>query len=153
LVFADVESSREASPIVSVEDLHDALDHGTITEWRDHLSMLAQRPWGPYATSLVTIAGRSERTYALTGMMAAIARCRESYKDREREQVADEIRNLVAVSGLSQREFAARIGTSPSRLSSYVKGTVTPSATVVLRIQRVARAPRHSLQVGSGSGA
>ncbi|WP_367262084.1 helix-turn-helix domain-containing protein [Pimelobacter simplex] len=39
-----------------------------------------------------------------------------------------------------QRQFAARIGTSPSRLSSYIRGSVTPSAALFLRIQRASRA-------------
>lgn len=152
LVFADIDSSREASSIRSVDDLHDAVDHGSLAEWRGLLGVLVRCPWGPDATGLVAIAGRSERPHVMVEMMAVVARCRECYKDREREQVANEIRNLVASSGLSQREFAARIGTSPSRLSSYVSGTVTPSAAVVVRIQRVARAPQRSARVGSGKG-
>ena len=48
-------------------------------------------------------------------------------------------RRIVAMSGLSQRAFAARVGTSASRLSSYVHGHVVPSATMMLRIKRVER--------------
>ena len=51
--------------------------------------------------------------------------------------MAREIRELVAMSGLSQREFASMAGTSASRLSTYVNGLVTPSATMMVRIRRV----------------
>lgn len=45
-------------------------------------------------------------------------------------------------SGLSRAEFASRVGTSASRLSTYVSGRVTPSAALLLRMRRVADA-RH----------
>jgi hypothetical protein len=67
-----------------------------------------------------------------------VERCVELWQrratERERLDVAKEIRRLVAVSGCSQRQFAASVGTSASRLSTYVNATVTPSATMMNRI-------------------
>lgn len=55
------------------------------------------------------------------------------------------IRNLdvggldaVNASGLTNAEFARHIGTSASRLSTCLSGKVTPSAALLLRIERVA---------------
>jgi transcriptional regulator with XRE-family HTH domain len=45
----------------------------------------------------------------------------------------------VSASGITQRQFAQWVGTSPSRLSSYVSGSVTPSASLMLRIARTSR--------------
>jgi transcriptional regulator with XRE-family HTH domain len=45
---------------------------------------------------------------------------------------------LDSESRLSRAEFASRIGTSPSRLSTYVTGKVTPSAALLVRMRRTA---------------
>ncbi len=43
-------------------------------------------------------------------------------------------------------EFASRIGTSTSRLSTYAAGKVTPSAALMLRIRRLGL--RHATHQG-----
>jgi transcriptional regulator with XRE-family HTH domain len=48
------------------------------------------------------------------------------------------VSKLVRRSGLTRTEFASQIGTSPSRLSTYATGKVTPSAILMLRMARVA---------------
>jgi transcriptional regulator with XRE-family HTH domain len=48
------------------------------------------------------------------------------------------VQGLVARSGLSKQGFAERIGTSRSRLSTYMSGQVVPSATLMVRMRRVA---------------
>jgi transcriptional regulator with XRE-family HTH domain len=39
---------------------------------------------------------------------------------------------------LSQQDFALRLGTSRPRLSTYLSGKVTPSASLMVRMRRVA---------------
>ncbi|WP_141003095.1 helix-turn-helix domain-containing protein [Nocardioides humi] len=125
-----------AVPVERVDDLVALLDDGSVAEWRRHLATLVANPWGPYAESITELARHADRPAAVT----AVEWCREWGHEREREQIAHQVQRLVALSGASQRQFAARIGTSPSRLSSYVHGTVTPSAALFLRIQRASRA-------------
>ncbi|KRC53061.1 MULTISPECIES: helix-turn-helix domain-containing protein [unclassified Nocardioides] len=139
LVFEDLDPERAAAPITSVAELHRLIDHGTIADWRSHLGPIAASPWGPYADLLLDLGRASDRPSALAAIASSIEQCQEWCRERERDQVAREIRHLVALSGASQREFASRIGTSPSRLSTYVRGTVTPSAAMLLRIQRASR--------------
>lgn len=139
LVLEGLDPDRSTTPLATLQDLHDLADHGSLQDWRDHLGMVAASPWGPYADRVLALAGDSDRPDVLPAVEASIELCREWCRDRERDQVAREIRHLVALSGVSQREFAGRIGTSPSRLSTYVRGTVTPSAAMLLRIQRVSR--------------
>jgi transcriptional regulator with XRE-family HTH domain len=50
-----------------------------------------------------------------------------------------EVRRLVDESGLTRADFASRIGTSASRLSTYVNGKVTPSAALLLRMKENAQ--------------
>jgi transcriptional regulator with XRE-family HTH domain len=67
-----------------------------------------------------------------------VARARKLAADSERAEVASEVRALVARSAMSKQDFAERIGTSRSRLSTYMSGQVVPSATLMVRMRRVA---------------
>ncbi|MGH3924566.1 MAG: helix-turn-helix domain-containing protein, partial [Pseudonocardiaceae bacterium] len=49
-----------------------------------------------------------------------------------------EITQLLAASGLARAQFAAAIGTSVSRLSTYLSGKIIPSAGLLVRMRRVA---------------
>lgn len=69
-------------------------------------------------------------------MEQAIATAREETEGAERRAVAAEVDQLVRASGLSRAEFASRIGTSASRLSTYATGKVTPSAALLVRMRR-----------------
>ena len=147
LIFEGVDVDRVGPPITSPEQLVEFNDRGSITDWRLHLGMVAAAPWGPYAQQLIEFARAANRPEALSSIEGIIEFCREWSKDHERDQIAREIKRLVALSGLSQREFAAWIGTSPSRLSTYVSGVVTPSAAMMLRIQRAVRTLRQQTAV------
>lgn len=107
--------------------------------WGPTLARVAYRPWStetdPATEEVLRAAGPRVRR-AVEEFRRA---CQQRESDRERAAVATEVRRIVAMSGLSQRAFAARVGTSASRLSSYVHGHVVPSATMMLRIKRVER--------------
>ncbi|TQK71232.1 MULTISPECIES: helix-turn-helix domain-containing protein [unclassified Nocardioides] len=122
---------------------------GSVAAGRRGLGMLAASPWGPAAEELVEEADDADLEVVAT----LLGWCRSWRTDRDRVLVGRQVQRLVAVSGVSQRRFAARIGTSPSRLSSYVGGSVTPSATMLLRIQRSARAFQAELSGAAGSSA
>ncbi len=49
-----------------------------------------------------------------------------------------ELERALGVSGLSQAAFAAALGTSASRFSTYRRGTTVPSAAFFLRAKRIA---------------
>ena len=67
-----------------------------------------------------------------------MAWARKLAADSERAEVASEVRALAARSALSKQDFAKRIGTSRSRLSTYMSGQVVPSAALMVRMRRVA---------------
>lgn len=54
-------------------------------------------------------------------------------------RVARQLQYLRLQARLSQREFAERLGTSPSRMSTYLAGKVMPSADFMYRAEEVAR--------------
>ena len=73
---------------------------------------------------------------ALPDMRQALAEARDGMgRVTTPEQIL--VRQARKQSGLTQAAFAERIGTSRSRLSTYRHGRVTPSATLIHRMERV----------------
>jgi DNA-binding transcriptional regulator YiaG len=119
------------------EAIQTALERGGLSDWRRLGNAIAVDPWGPVARRVEEVLSYSRSYGAAKALERAIARAREAAETAERRAVADEIRLLVGESGLSRAEFASRIGTSTSRLSTYVSGKVTPSAALLLRMRRL----------------
>lgn len=114
-----------------------ALERGRLNDWRRLLRAVNQEPWGPTARKVEQALAVS-RPYGVAGLMErAIHRARERASVEERAEVAREVQRHLDRSGLTRSEFAQRIGTSPSRLSTYLGGKVTPSAALLLRMSRV----------------
>lgn len=137
LVMAGVDPAAPGPILTTVEDAVRTWDHGGLAAWRGQVAIIASNPWAPYGAQLRELAVAADRPAVVHAIDEAVKVYRTRFERRERELVAREIRRLVAVSGLSQREFAAMAGTSASRLSTYVNGLVTPSATMMVRIRRV----------------
>ena len=72
-------------------------------------------------------------------MERVISDDRDAAAASERAAVAAEVDRLIRRSGLSRAEFASRIGTSSSRLPTYVTGKVTPWAWLRVRMRCLAR--------------
>jgi transcriptional regulator with XRE-family HTH domain len=60
--------------------------------------------------------------------------------DQDTQAVIERLNEALAKSGLSLRQFAHALGTSPSRFSAYRSGQTAPSAAFLLRAQRIADA-------------
>jgi hypothetical protein len=138
-VTASVDDPVETWPF---EGVLAAVERGTLPDWRRLAAAIRADPWGPVARQVLE-AVEISRPYGTSELLTAvIERARQDTADAEREQVAGEVRDLVARSGLSRQDFALRLGTSRSRLSTYMAGKVTPSATLMLRIRGVAARAR-----------
>ncbi|MDZ5619764.1 helix-turn-helix domain-containing protein [Nocardioides bizhenqiangii] len=137
LVLTDVDPSTPGPLLRTPEEVASLYDHGGLPAWRGQVAIIASNPWAPYGNELKELALAADRPETVHAIEEAVKVYRSRFERRERELVAREIRQLVAMSGLSQREFAAMAGTSASRLSTYVNGLVTPSATMMVRIRRV----------------
>ncbi|MBO0810063.1 MAG: helix-turn-helix transcriptional regulator, partial [Actinobacteria bacterium] len=128
------------------EALQTALERGDLADWHRIVAEMAADPWGKTARRVEEVLSHSRPYGVAEAMETALSRARERAGAGERAAVAAEIREAVKLSGLSRSEFASRIGTSASRLSTYVAGKVTPSATLMLRIRQVAG--RHRTMTG-----
>ena len=140
LAFRNVNASP-ADPVSDwpQEAIQTALERGGLEDWRRLATAIQGDPWGPVARRLEEVLTYSRPYGIAVAFERVIEDVRGAAEAAERERVAAEIRELVAQSGLSQAEFASRLGTSASRFSTYANGKVTPSAALLLRMRRVAR--------------
>jgi len=138
LAFRNV-TADPSDPVTSwpTEAVQAALERGDLDHWQRLAAEISRHPWGTTARQVEEVLSHS-RPYGVAELMeSVIARARIRAEDDERRTIAAEIRQAIADSGLTRAEFAAHIGTSTSRLSTYATGKVTPSATFMLRIRRL----------------
>ncbi|HET8566883.1 MAG TPA: helix-turn-helix transcriptional regulator [Solirubrobacterales bacterium] len=139
LIFRNVDVSPE-DPVEKwpLEAIQTALERGSLKHWRRLGAAIKVQPWGPVARDIEDVLAYS-RPYGVAKVMErVIDEARHSAEAAERTMVASEVRRLVEQSGLSRNDFASRIGTSPSRLSTYATGKVVPSAAMLVRMHKVA---------------
>jgi DNA-binding transcriptional regulator YiaG len=137
LAFRNVEASPEdPASEWPLEAVQTALERGGLSHWRRLANAIQAQPWGPVARRVEEVLTYS-RPYGVAPLMErVIVAERKATEAAERKAVAAEVDRLVRASGLSRAEFASRIGTSASRLSTYVTGKVTPSAALLVRMRR-----------------
>jgi DNA-binding transcriptional regulator YiaG len=139
LKFRNIDASPD-DPVETwpFEGILAAVERGTLPDWRRLAAAIRADPWGPVAQQVLEAIGLA-RPYGTTELLAGVVeRARKLAADSERQDVASEVRDLVGRSGLSKQDFAERIGTSRSRLSTYMSGKVMPSAALMVRMRRVA---------------
>ena len=139
LAFRNLTISPDA-PVSSwpTEAVQTALERGDLADWHRIAAEVRADPWGKTARQVEEVLSYSRPYGVAEAMETMLSRARERAETDERAAVAAEITEAVKRAGLSRAAFASRIGTSASRLSTYTSGKVTPSATLLLRIRRVA---------------
>lgn len=138
------ETSTDGAPprIQSEEDLLEVFRSGDVSLWRRLVASTLAEPWSGRTDAHLSLLDPEIRPGEFAGVRALAEMTRRLAEEDERRAVADHIRATIASTGLTQREFATLVGTSPSRLSTYVTGSVTPSAAMLLRINRMAKRTR-----------
>ena len=137
--FRNVEADPSA-PVITwpTEGVMAALERGDINDWSQLAAAVRAEPWGPVARRIENALGVT-RPYGVAPLFdEVIARARGAAEDQERLEVARRVAALLDKSGLSRADFAEAAGTSTSRLSTYLNAKVTPSATMLVRMERVA---------------
>jgi DNA-binding transcriptional regulator YiaG len=133
-ITASVNDPVETWPF---EGILTAVERGTLPDWRRLSAAVRADPWGPVAQQILE-AVELARPYGTSDLLTTvIERARQDAADAERDEVAGEVRDLVSRSGLSRQDFAVRLGTSRPRLSTYMSGKVTPSASLMVRMRHV----------------
>ena len=149
LVFRNVQALPE-DPVEEwpLEAIQTALERGSLKHWRRLTAAIMGNPWGPVARDVEEVLSYN-RPYGVAAVMErVIERARSAAEAGEREAVAKEVRRLIDESSLPRREFASRIGTSASRLSTYATGKVTPSASLLVRMRRLVERVENGEEIG-----
>jgi DNA-binding transcriptional regulator YiaG len=142
LKFRNIDASPD-DPVETwpFEGVLAAVERGTLPDWRRLAAAIRADPWGPVAQQVLD-AVRLSRPYGTAELLEGVVhRARKLAAESERVDVASEVQELVRRSNLSKQDFAERIGTSRSRLSTYISGKVMPSAALMVRMRRVALRP------------
>ncbi|MDR0592958.1 MAG: helix-turn-helix domain-containing protein [Bifidobacteriaceae bacterium] len=139
-------TATPAGPVSSwgVEGMAAALERGGLVHLQRVVRQAVADPYGDVALDLDDAAAAVASP--LAGLAAEIL---ERARGGPRAEVAHRVRLAVAQSGLTARQFAARLGTSQSRLSTYASGKVVPSAALLVAIERLARGGGRSGAAGA----
>ena len=137
LAFRNVKADP-ADPVESwpYEGLVAALERGGFRDWRRVAAAIERDPWGEVAADVRAYLSYEQPYGVGPLMLSVIAAARARAQDEDKAAVAARVRELVNASGLSRRAFADAVGTSATRLSTYCTGSVTPSAALLLRMER-----------------
>jgi DNA-binding transcriptional regulator YiaG len=122
-----------------VEGILAAIDRGSLQHWRRIAGAVQADPRGPAAADLEQALRLAEDVGVAATLRRAFVQARHDADTRAREEVGRRLARLVRESGLSAAEFAQRLGTSASRMSTYLTGKVVPSAALLVRAEGVAK--------------
>ena len=137
--FRNVDVDPDA-PVVTwpLEAIRAVLERGDIEDYRRIVQAIGREPWGPVAHRVEQVLDWTSPYGVARLLQHAIQRARQRWEQADRAWVRDQLLDLIERSGLGRGEFARRLGTSPSRMSTYLSGSVMPSAALLARARRVA---------------
>lgn len=124
------------------EALVAVIDRGLVSDWKPVLAEIRRSPWGSVARRVERYLSYRQPDGAGTLFALAIEHARARVEEADRAEVAVRVRAAVERSGMTNAQFAQAVGTSASRLSTYLSGKVTPSAAMLLRMERAASSGR-----------
>lgn len=120
------------------EGLLTAVERGDINDWRRIAQALLKDPRGKVAAELEDVADAAENPAIPSLLQRILRQARKDSEAEERRAVARELQSCLDASGLDRSQFSSRLGTSQSRLSTYLNGKVVPSATLMVRARSIA---------------
>ena len=118
-----------------------AIDRGYASDWRKLVAALVANPDLAPIFDEAREAAESRATVAVIDAALAAARQPPS------ERALVRLRGAYRGTRMTQAELAARLGTSRTRVNSYLTGKVTPAMDVLVAVEQIAeerRAPARS---------
>lgn len=112
-----------------------AIERGLVPDWQRIADHIDHYPYGAAAATLAEVLEYTEGVGAFL-LRDRLAQARRVALYNALAKQSRELATLVAASQLTQRELARRIGTSESRLSTWLSGRQAPTAQAVAKIRR-----------------
>jgi hypothetical protein len=114
-----------------------ALEGGDIATWKRIAAALKRDPYGRTARQVEEVLEGTRPLGISKALSEVLDRARIHLEANERAEVARHVQLLMDRSGLGQQEFASRIGVAPEELGAYLDGSVSPSASLMIRMRRL----------------
>ncbi|BBZ24922.1 transcriptional regulator [Mycolicibacter hiberniae] len=114
-----------------------ALQNGDIATWQRIVVALKRDPYGRTARQVEEVLAGTESFGIAKALSEVLARTRTHLEANERAEVARHMRVLIERSGLSRQEFASRVGIPADSLDEYLGGSVSPPASLMIRMRRL----------------
>jgi hypothetical protein len=131
---SDVDRPVEFWPTSAIRS---ALENDDLPVWKRIAAAIKRDPYGRTARQVEEVLEKV-RPYGVSKALAEVlARSREQLEINERAEVARHVRLLLDRSCLTHLEFASRIGVPAERFASYLEGTASPSASLMIRMRRL----------------
>ena len=119
------------------DSIREALHSGDITVWQRIVVAIKRDPYGRTARQVEEVLNSAAPYGVSQALTEVLARARNHLESNERTEAARHVRILMERSGLSAEEFASRIGVNPSDLDTYLDATVSPPASLMIRMRRL----------------
>lgn len=130
----DLDQPVEFWPTAAIRS---ALRGGDIATWKRIAGALKRDPYGRTARQVEEVLGGTRPYGIAKALWEVLERARTHLDANERAEVARHVRLLIDRSGLTQQEFASRIGVSAEELGGYLEGSTSPTAALMIRIRRL----------------
>ena len=114
-----------------------ALESGDIRIWQRIVVAVKRDPYGRTARQVEEVLETAAPYGISQALTEVLVRARNHLEANERAEAARHVRLLLERSGLGVREFASRIGEDPDNLATYLDGTVSPPASLMIRMRRL----------------
>ncbi len=121
----------------STASIRSALETGDITVWQRIVLAIKRDPYGRTARQVEEILSTTAPYGISKALNEVLARARNHLEANERTEAARHVQLLLERSGLSEPEFASRIGVEPRDLAAYLDASVSPPASLMIRMRRL----------------
>ncbi len=117
--------------------IRSALETGDITIWQRIVVAIKRDPFGRTARQVEEVLEHTEPLGISKALSEVLVRSRHHLETNERAEAARHVRLLLDRSGLSEQEFASRIGVASADLAIYLEGKISPPASLMIRMRRL----------------
>jgi hypothetical protein len=117
--------------------IRSALETGDITVWQRIVVAIKRDPFGRTARQVEEVLEHTEPLGISKALSEVLVRSRQHLETNERAEAARHVRLLLDRSGLSEQEFASRIGVPSADLAIYLEAEVSPPASLMIRMRRL----------------
>jgi hypothetical protein len=117
--------------------IRSALETGDITIWQRIVVAIKRDPYGRTARQVEEVLETAAPQGISTALNEVLLRARSHLEANERTEAARHVQVLLERSGLGEPEFASRIGVTREDLTAYLDTTVSPPASLMIRMRRL----------------